>query len=161
MLEFVGKKNSSVGLVWVFIALTLMLVGQSRETLRGNDSGGMIMDTRFVVKHFSGYDTLSMDLNDQKTIQAFFHKKGLLQLKGLCNNLSFVISSFDDTSITLQNNQNDVSRWCGMDTALVEAMITKFLPKVHEAVYAGETLTLKAPDGEHIIMDRARYKSFD
>jgi hypothetical protein len=119
------------------------------------------MDTRFVVRHFSVYDTLSMVSNDRKTIQAFFHKKGLLQLKGLCNNLSFVISRFDDTSITLQNNQNDVSRWCGMDSALVEAMITKFLPNVHEAVFAGETLTLKAPNGEHIIMDRAKYKTFD
>jgi hypothetical protein len=159
MLEIVGKM--SIGAVWVFIALGLMLVGQSRETLGSYDSNHTIMDTRFVVRHFSVYDTLSMVSNDRKTIQAFFHKRGLLQLKGLCNNLSFVISSLDDTSITLQNNQNDVSRWCGMDTALVEAMITKFLPKVHEAVYAGETLTLKAPNGEHITMDRAKYKSFD
>lgn len=159
MLESVGKMPLVA--VWVFIAVGLMLVGQSRETLGGNDSNATIMDTRFVVRHFLVYDTLSMVSNDRKTIHAFFDKKGLLQLKGLCNNLSFVISRFDDTSITLQNNQNDVSRWCGMDTALVEAMITKFLPNVHEAVFAGETLTLKAPNGEHIIMDRAKYKTFD
>jgi hypothetical protein len=159
MLESVGQRPLVA--VWVFIALGLIMVGQSRETLRGNDSNVTIMDTQFVVRHFSVYDTLSMVSNDRMTIQAFFHKKGLLQLKGLCNNLSFVISRFDDTSITLQNNQNDVSRWCGMDSALVEAMITKFLPNVHEAVFAGETLTLKAPNGEHIIMDRAKYKTFD
>jgi hypothetical protein len=159
MLESVGHRPLVA--VWVFIALGLIMVGQSRETLRGNDSNVTIMDTQFVVRHFSVYDTLSMVSNDRMTIQAFFHKKGLLQLKGLCNNLSFVISRFDDTSITLQNNQNDVSRWCGMDSALVEAMITKFLPNVHEAVFAGETLTLKAPNGEHIIMDRAKYKTFD
>jgi hypothetical protein len=159
MLEFIGKRPLAA--VWVFIALGLMLVGQSKETLGGNDPNATIMDTRFVVRHISMYDTLSMVSNDRKTIQAFFHKKGLLQLKGLCNNLSFVISRFDDTSITLENNQNDVSRWCGMDTALVEAMITKFLPNVHQAVFTGETLTLKAPNGEHIIMDRAKYKTFD
>jgi hypothetical protein len=159
MLESVGHRPLVA--VWVYITLGLIMVGQSRETLGGNDLNAKIMDTRFVVRHSSVYDTLSMVSNDRKTIQAFFHKKGLLQLKGLCNNLSFVISRFDDTSITLQNNQNDVSRWCGMDTALVEAMITKFLPNVHEAVFAGETLTLKAPNGEHIIMDRAKYKTFD
>ena len=45
-------------------------------------------------------------------------------------------------------------KWCGINYALIEALMCKFLGKVHMINYKNNILSLNAPDGENIIMEK-------
>ena len=123
-----------------------------------------ILDNHFFIKHFSQYDLLNLTNNGGKSkIQAYFHRRGILELKGLCNNLRFAITTLQLERIVLERIiDKSEMKWCGINYALIEALVCKFLGKVHMINYKNNILSLNAPDGENIIMEKnVQNRGFD
>ena len=119
-----------------------------------------IQGNRYTISRFSLKNLQEVHVDEKQKIQIYFGRDSWLELKGLCNELKFRILVLNELAFRLKGDYS-VDSWCGIHIALMEAIITRFLPTVNIQQLDGNEISFIAPNGEFIFMNQNKNKTFD